>query len=78
LEQVRQSLNPDRPLDLGFARVNRKDGHLVTSPDGVADGEILELTFKGDRKLDVTAGHSPAPKPLTAPKPAKPEQGSLF
>ena len=78
LEQVRVSLNPDRPLDLGFARVNRKDGHLVTSPDGVADGEVLELTFKGSRKLDVTAGHSVAPKPFTAPKPAKPEQGSLF
>ena len=78
LEQLRMSLNPDRPLDLGFARVNRKDGHLVTSPDGVADGDILELTFKGNRKLDVTAGHSAAPKPFAAPRPAKPEQGSLF
>ncbi|WP_443747997.1 exodeoxyribonuclease VII large subunit [Asticcacaulis solisilvae] len=78
LDQVRVSLNPDRPLDLGFARVNRKDGHLVTSPDGVADGEILELTFKGDRRLDVTAGHSAAPKAFAAPKPTKPEQGSLF
>ncbi len=78
LDQVRVSLNPDRPLDLGFARVNRKDGHLVTSPDGVTDGEILELTFKGNQKLDVTAGHSATPKPVAAPKPAKPEQGSLF
>jgi exodeoxyribonuclease VII large subunit len=78
LEQVRQSLNPDRPLDLGFARVNRKDGHLVTSPDGVADGEVLELTFKGDQKLNVTAGRPATPKPFTAPKPVKPEQGSLF
>ncbi len=78
LDQVRVSLNPDRPLDLGFARVNRKDGHLVTSPDGVAEGDTLELTFKGDKKLDVTAGHSAGPKPFAAPRPPKPEQGSLF
>ncbi len=32
LEQLRLSLNPDRPLNLGFARVNRPDGHLVSSP----------------------------------------------
>ncbi len=78
LDQVRVSLDPDRPLDLGFARVNRKDGALVTAPDMAAAGEILELTFKGERKLDVTVGHASAPKPFAAPKPAKPEQGNLF
>ncbi|MBW8734630.1 MAG: hypothetical protein JF571_10040 [Asticcacaulis sp.] len=78
LDQVRVSLDPDRPLDLGFARVNRKDGALVTTPDMAAPGEVLELTFKGDRKLDVTVGHGMASKTFTAPKPAKPEQGSLF
>ncbi len=82
LEQLRLSLNPDRPLNLGFARVNRPDGHLVSSPDGVADGEHLVLTFKGDRKLDVTAGQSTVPRPAPAAKkplpPPTPQQGSLF
>jgi exodeoxyribonuclease VII large subunit len=81
LDQLRLSLNPDRPLDLGFARVNNKDGALVTSPDGVGAGEGLVLTFKGDRKLDVVAGTSgapPAAKPAPAKKPPSPQQGSLF
>jgi exodeoxyribonuclease VII large subunit len=81
LDQLRRSLDPDRPLDLGFARVNRKDGQLVTAPDMVSAGEGLELTFKGDRKLDVTVGEGapPAPRPA-AKKPAgpPPQQGSLF
>ena len=83
LDQLRLSLNPDRPLDLGFARVNFKDGALITSPDGVAAGDALELTFKGERKLEVIAGSggtpvapkaAPAKKAVTAP----PQQGSLF
>jgi exodeoxyribonuclease VII large subunit len=81
LDQLRLSLNPDRPLDLGFARVNRKDGALVTSPQGVGVGEALVLTFKGDQKLDVVAGSGgagPAPKPAAPKKSEPPTQGSLF
>ncbi|WP_303828395.1 exodeoxyribonuclease VII large subunit [Asticcacaulis taihuensis] len=85
LEQLRVSLNPDRPLDLGFARVNRPDGVLIKSPAGVANGDALVLTFKGDQTLDVIAGAGgtpPAkapPKPAsTRPKTAGPGQGSLF
>lgn len=81
LEQLRTSLDPDRPLELGFARVNRKDGQLVTTPDMVSAGEGLELTFKGNRKLEVTVGEGapPAPK-LAVKKPGglPPQQGSLF
>jgi exodeoxyribonuclease VII large subunit len=82
-EKLRLSLNPDRPLDLGFARVNHKGGGLVISPDMAAAGDVLELTFKGQRKLDVTVGEGasrPATaKPASAPvKKAAPEQGSLF
>ncbi|ESQ77995.1 exodeoxyribonuclease VII large subunit [Asticcacaulis sp. YBE204] len=85
LDQLRVSLDPDRPLNLGFARVNRKDGALITSPDGVQTGDALELTFKGNRTLDVVAADgiappkpvaAPASKPRAATKP--PEQGSLF
>ena len=86
LEQLRLSLNPDRPLDLGFARVNRLDGVLVKSPVGVANGEALILTFKGDQTLDVIAGEGGtpptskvAPRPAPPkPRPAPPDQGSLF
>lgn len=85
LEQLRLSLNPDRPLDLGFARVNRADGHVVTSPLGVTTGEALVLTFKGDAKLDVIVGDCgtlpPKPQPQAQPKktlPPQAQQGSLF
>jgi exodeoxyribonuclease VII large subunit len=84
LDKLRLSLNPDRPLDLGFARVNFKDGRLVTSPDMAAAGDALELTFKGQRKLDVTVGEGVATASATKPAPtpikktATPDQGSLF
>jgi exodeoxyribonuclease VII large subunit len=85
LEQLRLSLNPDRPLDLGFARVNRPDGALIKSPTGVANGDALVLTFKGDQTLDVIAGAGGTPPAMTTPKPAPsrpkppaPDQGSLF
>lgn len=89
LEQLRVSLDPDRPLNLGFARVNRPDGDLVTSPQGVAAGEALVLTFKGGQTLDVTAkdGDAPATRPAKAVRSdarpqntpsSKPVQGSLF
>lgn len=85
LDQLRLSLDPDRPLNLGFARVSGADGHLVTSPDGVTAGEALTLTFKGERTLGVVATDG-APVPPAAPKPTpkpktvapRPEQGSLF
>lgn len=83
LDQLRLSLDPDRPLNLGFARVSRADGHLVTSPDGVSAGDALTLTFKGERTLGVVASDgtsAPPSKPTPKPRPAppKPEQGSLF
>ncbi len=78
VEKLRVSLNPDRPLDLGFARVNFKDGRLVTAPDMAAVGDGLELTFKSG-KLDVTVGGvADGAKPAATKKPARPEQGSLF
>lgn len=87
LEQLRLSLDPDRPLNLGFARVNQKGGGLVTSPQTVQTGDVLELTFKDNATLEVTAteGAAPPPKSSPPPKPApktvvsKPsDQGSLF
>ncbi|CAL4868322.1 Exodeoxyribonuclease 7 large subunit [Asticcacaulis sp. MM231] len=94
LEQLRVSLDPDRPLNTGFARVNRADGALVVSPTGIASGDALVLTFKNHETLGVIAhGDGPPPvatrsegpkpqpalKPAAAkPKPPSPDQGSLF
>jgi exodeoxyribonuclease VII large subunit len=89
LEQLRLSLDPDRPLNLGFARVNRHNGDLVTSPAEVDPGAALILTFKGRQTLDVIANgktegtRPPVARPAKAPSqpgpaPHKPVQGDLF
>src|SRR5205823_955858 len=41
IEQLRVSLNPDRPLGLGFARVHRADGHLVRKGAELRAGEEI-------------------------------------
>ena len=79
LDQLRLSLDPDRPLNLGFARVNRPDGQLVAQAADVRAGDALTLTFR-DGKAWVTAGAPPSPRRATA-RPAPqipPGQGSLF
>ena len=87
LDKLRISLNLDRPLDLGFARVNHQGrwiGH--GHPDMVATGDALEPTFKGGETLDVTVGGSGKRaassrrevRPAATKKPATPDQGSLF
>ncbi len=45
LEQLRASLDPDRPLARGFARVHRGDGRLARSGAELAPGEALSLVF---------------------------------
>lgn len=79
LEQLRLSLNPDRPLDLGFARVSHKGGALVTSAREVRLGDVLELTFKGEETVEVTATKGAGQgtgRPRERAKPS--DQGSLF
>ncbi|ESQ87725.1 exodeoxyribonuclease VII large subunit [Asticcacaulis sp. AC460] len=77
LDQLRLSLSPTRPLDLGFALVER-DGHVVTQAAGVSAGDVLTLTFK-DGKTTVTAGEgSPPPKSQPKKPTPPPQQGSLF
>jgi exodeoxyribonuclease VII large subunit len=77
LEQLRQSLNPDRPLNLGFARVSRLDGHILTSAQVALTGEPLELSFK-DGKLKVVVGPETSPKPKTPKTSPQNPQASLF
>ena len=74
LEQLRRSVDPDRPLGLGFARVHRPDGGLVTAAAGLAGGDGLRLVF-ADGSREVTVNGSPPPPP-TSRKPAAPEAGN--
>ncbi|PIB91453.1 exodeoxyribonuclease VII large subunit [Caulobacter sp. FWC2] len=89
LEKLRQSLNPERPLELGFALVRKGDGTLARSAADLVSGERVNLKFKsGDRDavIDGEGGFVPPPTPAAAPatkprpKPAAPpiDQGDLF
>ncbi|MBW3559001.1 MAG: exodeoxyribonuclease VII large subunit [Proteobacteria bacterium] len=80
LEQLRCSLNPDRPLELGFARVHRSDGALARSGAELEGGEAVRLHFKdGDRGavIDGTPPPRPAARPRTS-RPATSGQAELF
>ena len=45
LDKLRRSLDPDRPLSRGFARVQHADGRLAASAGGLRSGEAVVLTF---------------------------------
>jgi exodeoxyribonuclease VII large subunit len=78
------SVDPDRPLYRGFARVNRADGSLVMNGGLLASGEAVAITF-GDKVvrqavIDAEASDSPSlvrhkPKKARTPPPG---QGDLF
>ena len=89
LEKLRQSLNPERPLELGFALVRKADGTIARSAAELTSGERVNLKFKaGDRDAVIdgegstpvppapVAAPRPAPKPKAPPPPS--DQGSLF
>ena len=83
LDKLRQSLNPDRPLRHGFARVHRADGALARAAAELTSGEAIELVFHDGRRGAVVDGSAPPlaaePKrPISRPKAAGPDQGDLF
>jgi exodeoxyribonuclease VII large subunit len=91
LDKLRQSLNPERPLELGFALVRKADGSLARSAGDLASGERVNLKFKSGDRDAVIDGEGGAPfvpaastlapaRPAARPKPPtpKPDQGSLF
>jgi exodeoxyribonuclease VII large subunit len=89
LDKLRLSLNPERPLELGFALVRKADGTIARSAAELVSGERVNLKFKaGDRDAVIDGeGSTPVPPaPVAAPRPApKPkapppptDQGSLF
>jgi exodeoxyribonuclease VII large subunit len=83
LAKLYASVDPDRPLQRGFARVTRADGSIVHAGAALASGEDVAIKF-GDQvtRQAVIEG---APGEASAPKPAKPKakttpaaQGDLF
>lgn len=92
LDKLRQSLNPERPLELGFALVRKMDGTLARSAADLAAGERVNLKFKHGERDAVIDGEGatpppPPPAPVSTaapkprPKPAAPpssSQGDLF
>ena len=90
LSKLHVSVDPDRPLQRGFARVARADGTLVRAGADLVSGEKVAMTF-GDKvtRNAVVDGQTADPvaapaKPKPAARPAKPRsaatdvQGDLF
>ncbi|OYX36325.1 MAG: exodeoxyribonuclease VII large subunit [Caulobacterales bacterium 32-69-10] len=80
IEQLRASLNPDRPLSLGFARVHREDGTLVRDGALLRAGEAIRLKFANDIERGAVVDGTPSAAAKPQPKPVKPplNQGDLF
>lgn len=80
LSRLFASLDPDRPLERGFARVHHADGRLVRSAAQLVAGDALSLKFRDGEAGAVVSGDAPAPKPASRPKPKAPPagQGDLF
>ncbi len=80
LDKLRQSLNPDRPLARGFARVHRADGSLARSGAALDSGEAVSLVF-ADATRQATVDGTPPPPEARRPKGPRPPaagQGDLF
>lgn len=92
LSKLYASVDPDRPLQRGFARVTRSDGSIVHAGAALASGEGVSIKF-GDQVtrqavIDGAATEAPppgAPSVVAAARPARarpkadaPEQGDLF
>jgi exodeoxyribonuclease VII large subunit len=81
LDKLRLSLDPDRPLALGFARVHRADGAIVRSAGALAGGDGVRLVFGDGERGAVIDGPSPSPARPKAARPAsepRSGQGDLF
>ena len=84
LSKLYGAVDPERPLQRGFARVTRADGSIVHAGAALAVGEAVAIKF-GDlvtrqAVIDVATGEAPAQPKTTRPKPkvAPPPQGDLF
>jgi exodeoxyribonuclease VII large subunit len=76
LEKLRITLDPDRPLERGFARVHHAEGPLVRRADVLRPGETVRLVFKdGERGAVVDATAPQRPRKVAA---GDARQGDLF
>jgi len=73
-----QSLDPDRPLSRGFARVHAADGALVHAAAELSAGQAVRLVFKDGDKGAVVDGTAGKPVARSKPPAAPPSQGDLF
>jgi exodeoxyribonuclease VII large subunit len=71
LAKLHASVDPDRPLARGFARVARPDGSLVREGADLASGEAVAITF-GDRVTRDAVIDGAAADPMVQPKPVRP------
>ena len=90
LAKLHASVDPDRPLDRGFARVHGADGALARSGAALASGEAVKLVFRDATReavIDAASTTAPAPAPAPTARPARAvaekrkvpsEQGDLF
>jgi exodeoxyribonuclease VII large subunit len=75
LDQLRRSLDPNRPLELGFARVHRADGALVRTAASLHPGDAVSLVFADDQRRAVIDGSKPT---AGRAKPSPASQRDLF
>jgi exodeoxyribonuclease VII large subunit len=83
LAKLYQAVDPERPLQRGFARVTRADGSIVHAGAALSSGEPVAIKF-GDRVTrQATIDGAPGPAPPARParsrtKAVVPPQGDLF
>jgi exodeoxyribonuclease VII large subunit len=87
LDKLRQSLDPNRPLQRGFARVHHGDGRLARRGADLTGGEPIRLVFADQAVGAIVDGVARAPasapskrsRPAAdAPRRAVQTQGDLF
>ncbi len=78
LDKLRLSLDPDRPLSRGFARVERADGHLIRSAAMANSGEAVKLVFHDGERGAVVDGSPGSPAHPRRAAPPSADQGRLF
>lgn len=82
LSKLYVSVDPERPLQRGFARVTRADGSIVHAGASLAGGEAVEIKF-GDQVtrqavIEGQAAEPSASKARATPKAASAAQRDLF
>jgi exodeoxyribonuclease VII large subunit len=82
LGKLYAAVNPELPLERGFALVQRADRSVVRSGGSLVSGEVVDLTFADKvTRQAVVDGTGPTAKPKQTRAPAKSApaaQGDLF